>query len=43
MRLPINENTNIISHCLQVIADYWSKLHFRQGVLSLTHSFGVNR
>jgi len=37
MRLPISDYTNMhpISHCFQVIADYWSNLQFRQVYLSL--------
>ena len=31
-----------MSHCFQVIADYWSNFRFQQGYVSLTHSFWVN-
>jgi len=30
--LTINANIHPISHCFQVIADYWSNLRFQQGV-----------
>jgi len=41
MRLLII-NLHPISHRFQDIADYWSNFRFRQGYLSLTHSFGVD-
>jgi len=37
-----NANFYPISHNVQVIADYWSNLHFRLGYLSLILSLGVN-
>ena len=36
--LVINTNLHPISHHFQVVADYWSNLHFWQG----EYSFGVN-
>jgi len=37
MRLPLVINTNLhpISQRFEVIADYWSNLHFRHGVRDL--------
>jgi len=39
MQCPIlvnNTNLHPISHCFQVITDYWSNLRFRQGCPSYT-------
>jgi len=38
----INTNLHPVSHRSQVTADYWPTLRFRQGYLSVTHSFGFN-